>query len=426
MAIRLITKATGRILAKTHCNMFYMGKGNNLYGNPYGIIPTEDEDPLGLVFSESTLTVSVKPGQVYCYGRQCIIDEETQILDMHDWKRTEKCYGVVYLQIDLSDIVEQFCRFDLAYGTENYPDFNQNMNHSNLYKRGNGIYDVPIARFIYSPDGEGGKHFINYMKVIPLLDEQARAVSTNIEKIGGMKIEDAFKNSLSLIKANSADHCESAHTIGDTIIGSHLEKVWTGKRVQFGSYKDTDFIEGTTKNIPVKIDRNHLQRMYIVGKSFVSSDPRRDTYIRFPAQIDRSWFKKENIDILIKLSFSELMFNKEDNIEVQELTIGVPLTEVFNKKTNPVFLDIVIFKQSTLEYYKHIAPLAKITVTNNGIAWNGLFPGTFHYYSSDSTLSITLDSPSIVGSTKDGKWFYGNQGNGIYADFLYKGDVNVS
>lgn len=425
MAIKLITKKTGLLIAKTHCMMFYMGKGNNIYGKPYGIIPTSEEDPLGVTFDETNLTIYVNPGQLYCYGRQCIVSEKTQVFDMHGIL-DGKCYVTLYLRIDLSDIVDQFCKFSIVYGTEAFVDFDLDMKHSNLYKRGDGVYDVPIARFVYTAEAVDGKHFSNYEKIIPVLDEQARAVVTSPLAIGKTPTNEMFSGEKTEVRALQADMAKTTNMIGSTRIYPTIDNVWTAQRVQFGSYKDTDFIEGTIKNIPVKIDKGHLQRMYIVGKSIVSSNPRRDTYIRFPAKIERSWFKKENIDILIKLSFDELMFNKEDNIETQELAIGVPLTEVFNKKTNPVFLDIGIFKQSTLEYYKHIAPLAKITVTNNGIAWNGLFPGTFHYYNSDSTLSITLDSPSIVGSTEDGNWFYGNQGNGIYVDFLYKGDVNVS
>lgn len=424
MAIRLITKTTGRILAKTHCNMFYMGKGNNLYGGPYGIVPTEDDDPLGLVFSESALTVSIKPGQLYCYGRQCIIDEETQILDMHDWKRTDKCYGVVYLQIDLSDIVEQFCRFDLAYGTENYPDFNQSMNRSNLYKRGNGIYDVPIARFIYSPDGEGGKYFTKYEKVIPLLDEQARAGATSIEKIGGTKIESAFDDSLSLIKANNADHSEAAHTFGNVTIDQHLDKVWTGKRERlFTTYSDL-VLSTTEKEAPVKIDFKHLMGAYVTCLHLVSSNPRRDVYLRFPADYLKSHVKEFSLDLLIKFSF---------DIELKKgitYSLGVPVPRTIDIRTfgtadnKKAFFTIQVY-EGTIESDK-VIPLAQMKMDDNGIKWNGLYSSPMTIYWNDMQWGFKLATPSMVTSTESGEWFYGNQGKYVYADFIYRDDVNVS
>lgn len=418
MATRLITKTTGKILATTHCRMFYMAKGNNIDGKPYGIIPTTDDDPLGLVFDEEKLTVSVKPGQAYCYGRQCVVSEKTQVFDMHEYKETEKGFCVVYLRIDLSDIVDQDCRFLFTYGSNTYPDMSL-MFHSNLLKRGNGIYDVPIGRFVFSPGLENGIHFSKYEKTIPVLDQQSRATTDQTDKIGLTKAEKMLKGSKFVIRASKAENAQSATHFGDTEVLPTLDGVWTGKRIQFGKYNAENFLHSTTIKYPLKIDKTHLQRAYISGKSFVTSSPRRDTYVLFPA---KHWPNGKNINIFAKLSFNRLIF-KKDVLDKTDFLLGIIMRDVYLSEGDAVFFDVTLIETSSIP--SNFLELAAIRITNEGITWIGTFNrndlNNFKYQ-----VGLEIGQPSIVGSTKDGKWFYGNQGNGIYADFLYKGDVNVS
>ena len=417
MATRLITKATGRILATTHCRMFYMAKGDNLYGKPYGIIPTTDDDPLGLIFDEDTLMVSVKPGQVYCYGRQCIVTEATQIIDMHEYKETEKGFCVVYLRIDLSDIVDQDCSFAFTYGSNTYPDMSL-MSHSNLLKRGNGIYDVPVGRFVFSPGTEDGTHFSKYEKTIPVLDGQARATTEKTEKIGPTKAEQLLKGSEFIIPALKAENAKCAVYFGDTEITSTLDGVWTGKRLSLGKYSFDDFTHSKTIKYPMKIDKEHLQMAYISGKSFVSSSPRRDTYIRIPA---KHWPGGQSVTILAKLSFS-MQFFKKGSYDRNKLYLGIIFRDVYISEGETVFMDVVAASSPGGTRY---LSLAWIDIADEGITWTGTFSSndldSFKY-----ETGLEIGEPSIVGATEDGTWYYGNQGNGIYADFLYKGDVNVS
>lgn len=412
MAIRLITKTTGNILAPTHCRMFYMAKGNNLEGKPYGIIPTTDDDPLGLVFDEEKLTVSVKPGQVYCYGRQCIITETSKVVDLHDWKQ-EKCFGIVMLRVDISDVVNQFCELKFAAEMNSFPD-TALLNHSNIYQHQSGTYDVPIAQFVYSPDNTVGKRFTNYKRIIPTLTPQARPRTQNILKIGSTNVTQAFSGKVSLIKAKNAEASECALSLANTPISADLDGVWTGMRVQLGKYRAEDFRKGTKNNFPVKIDNEHLVYALLSSASHVGDDPQRDVYLMFPTKIKGSGSQlKSGPNVFAKLDSS-----------IENVTIGsayyltVKINSGLDSGSRALHLNLEFSADKTA------MAIAKVTLLNNALQFEGLFDtdilalvGGYLYY---------LGSPSVVIATKDGNWWYGNGGKGFYADFLYKGDVNVS
>lgn len=421
MAIRLITKKTGRLFAKTHCMMFYMGKGNNIYGKPYGIIPTSEEDPLGLTFDETNLTIYVNPGQVYCYGRQCVVSEKTQVFDMHGIL-DGKCYATLYLRIDLSDIVDQFCTFSLVYGTEAFVDFDLEMKHSNLYKRGNGVYDVPIARFVYTAEAVDGKHFSNYMKTIPVLDEQARAVVTSPLAIGKTSTNEMFSGEKTEVRALQADMAKTTNMIGSTRIYPTIDNVWTAQRVKILNQSAANFKSTTSKTIPIKIDFNHLVKAFISSEHYhyiSSTNTRADICLMMHAK--SGLILKQEADIFFPLKFD------------LELEKNVMYYAGFNRKS--------YFSWTTQKYKTVVIPLSiskeelvnnlfMFKLTDNGIYWKGTYTENTTAEEVDGKIWATLGDISIVtatisdGTVKD--WFYGNQGKSVYVDFLYKGDVNVS
>lgn len=421
MAIRLITKKTGRLFAKTHCMMFYMGKGNNIYGKPYGIIPTSEEDPLGLTFDETNLTIYVNPGQAYCYGRQCIISEKTQVFDMHGIL-DGKCYATLYLRIDLSDIVDQFCTFSLVYGTEAFVDFDLEMKHSNLYKRGNGVYDVPISRFVYTAEAIDGKHFSNYEKLIPVLDEQARAVVDSPLAIGKTPTNEMFSGEKTEVRALQADMAKATNMIGSTRIYPTIDNVWTAQRVKILNQSVANFKSTTSKTIPIKIDFNHLVKAFISSEHYhyiSSTNTRADICLMMHAK--SGLILKQEADIFFPLKFD------------LELEKNVMYYAGFNRGS--------YFSWTTQKYKTVVIPLSiskeelvnnlfMFKLTDNGIYWKGTYTENTTAEEVDGKIWAILGDISIVtatisdGTVKD--WFYGNQGKSVYVDFLYKGDVNVS
>ena len=421
MAIRLITKKTGRLFDRTHCMMFYMGKGNNIEGKPYGIIPTSEDDPLGLTFDETNLTIYVNPGQVYCYGRQCVVSEKTQVFDMHGIL-DGKCYATLYLRIDLSDIVDQFCTFSLVYGTEAYVDFDLEMKHSNLYKRGNGVYDVPIARFVYTAEAVDGKHFSNYEKIIPVLDEQARAVVDSPLAIGKTSTNDMFSGEKTEVRALQADRAKTTNMIGSTRIYPTIDNVWTSQRVKILNQSAANFKTTTSKTIPIKIDSGHLVREFITSEYYSYSNQRRDVCLRFATQVRRptGGVMASSYDVLAKIRFNiDADFKQQKKYYIYlNPTSQLP----FNQKGSVLWELGVSEKEQSIN-------LALVQVTSNGIYWKGLF-GEKHIIEEGSTYYCVLSSPeTVTAEITEGKvvnWFYGNQGKSVYVDFLYKGDVNVS
>lgn len=429
MAIKLITKKTGLLIAKTHCMMFYMGKGNNIYGKPYGIIPTSEEDPLGLTFDETNLTIHVNPGQVYCYGRQCVVSEKTQVFDMHGIL-DGKCYVTLYLRIDLSDIVDQFCKFSIVYGTEAFVDFDLDMKHSNLYKRGDGVYDVPIARFVYTAEAVDGKHFSNYEKTIPILDEQARAVATTPLSIGKTPTNEMFSGERTEVRALQADMAKTTNMIGSTRIYPTIDNVWTAKRVKIINQNSSSFAKTTSKTIPIKIDFNHLQYAFLMSEYYHRTS---SSVLSVCLKIHIDLFNTlghitTSGDVFSKLKFStKLEKGQTYYVYLVNLEITKDTTNLKTDKTSVVNLYI---STRIDPYVGLITTIASFSLTDDGIRWNGEYSPRTDIRNTKGILIGRLGDLSIAtAEITEGKvvnWFYGNQGKSVYVDFLYKGDVNVS
>lgn len=410
MAIRLITKKTGRLFAKTHCMMFYMGKGNNIYGKPYGIIPTSEEDPLGLTFNETNLTIYVNPGQVYCYGRQCVVSEKTQVFDMHGIL-DGKCYVTLYLRIDLSDIVDQFCKFSIVYGTEAFVDFDLEMKHSNLYKRGDGIYDVPIARFVYTAEAVDGKHFSNYEKIIPILDEQARAVVTSPLAIGKTSTNDMFSGEKTEVRALQADKAKATNMIGSTRIYPTIDNVWTAKRVKILDQSDYNFNSTKAITKSIKLDSSRLQYVFLESdclytKTSNGVSKNYNLYMKFETNLTTSILVKLNFGIRMQLG--KKYFLGLDGNNNNRIVNGYPIWKITIKEDRHTSVN-----------------LAWVMLTETGVQWQGLYNIDRREFVSGYYL---IGQPLLIsGFDEDNMVFYeGPRGLNIYLDFLYKGDVNVS
>lgn len=410
MAIRLITKKTGRLSPKTHCMMFYMGKGNNIYGKPYGIIPTSEEDPLGLTFDETNLTIYINPGQAYCYGRQCVVSEKTQVFDMHGIV-DGKCYVTLYLRIDLSDIVDQFCKFSIVYGTEAFVDFDLEMKHSNLYKRGDGIYDVPIARFVYTAEAVDGKHFSNYEKIIPILDEQARAVVTSPLAIGKTPTNEMFSGERTEVRALQADMAKTTNMIGSTRIYPTIDNVWTAKRVKILDQSDYNFNSTKAITKSIKLDSSRLQYVFLESdclytKTSNGVSKNYNLYMKFETNLTTSILVKLNFGIRMQLG--KKYFLGLDGNNNNRIVNGYPIWKITIKEDRHTSVN-----------------LAWVMLTETGVQWQGLYNIDRREFVSGYYL---IGQPLLIsGFDEDNMVFYeGPRGLNIYLDFLYKGDVNVS
>lgn len=410
MAIRLITKKTGRLSPKTHCMMFYMGKGNNIEGKPYGIIPTSEEDSLGLTFDETNLTIYVNPGQVYCYGRQCVVSEKTQVFDMHGIV-DGKCYVTLYLRIDLSDIVDQFCTFSIVYGTEAYVDFDLEMKHSNLYRRTNGVYDVPIAKFVYTAEAVDGKHFSNYEKTIPVLDEQARAAVVSPLAIGKTSTNDMFSGEKTEVRALQADNAKTTNMIGSTRIYPTIDNVWTAKRVKILDQSDYNFNSTKAITKSIKLDSSRLQYVFLESdclytKTSNGVSKNYNLYMKFETNLTTSILVKLNFGIRMQLG--KKYFLGLDGNNNNRIVNGYPIWKITIKEDRHTSVN-----------------LAWVMLTETGVQWQGLYNIDRREFVSGYYL---IGQPLLIsGFDEDNMVFYeGPRGLNIYLDFLYKGDVNVS
>mgnify|MGYP007106418846 FL=1 len=390
--------------------MFYMGKGNNIEGKPYGIIPTSEEDPLGLTFDETNLTIYVNPGQAYCYGRQCVVSEKTQVFDMHGIV-DGKCYVTLYLRIDLSDIVDQFCTFSIVYGTEAYVDFDLEMKHSNLYKRTSGVYDVPIAKFVYTAEAVDGKHFSNYEKTIPVLDEQARAVADSPLAIGKTSTNDMFSGEKTEVRAIQADMAKTTNMIGSTRIYPTIDNVWTAKRVKILDQSDYNFNSTKAITKSIKLDSSRLQYVFLESdclytKTSNGVSKNYNLYMKFETNLTTSILVKLNFGIRMQLG--KKYFLGLDGNNNNRIVNGYPIWKITIKEDRHTSVN-----------------LAWVMLTETGVQWQGLYNIDRREFVSGYYL---IGQPLLIsGFDEDNMVFYeGNRGLNIYLDFLYKGDVNVS
>lgn len=421
MAIRLVTKTGGRLSARVHSAFFHLAKGNSLKEKPYGIVPTKDyDDPFGLVFDNTELKVRIKPGQFSCYGRQCIVTEETEAVRMGDvYLTSDKLYMTVYARIDLNDQVFQKVDIRYAYNTEAHVDFPKQQIAQNLYRKTNGLYDVPLARFVFNqnpttPDG----YFTDYEKVIETFDDESRAATKQTERIGSKSEARLIDNGAFIPKADHANYSKGASLIGDTEISGDLENVWTAKRAPLFLHSAVNFTKGNEINIPLAIDKNHLSRAYLMSDYCKITDERREVCLRFATRVrvPTGGVMPPSSDVLVKLKMNYYVA-----LDYDYYVTVFPKSQIGFNKDGSVFWDLSI---SSKEPFKTLICLAKFRLSESGFHWEGMFDDSFTIQSGGEYYCV-LSAPEIVTSDSSGKWFYGNQGKSVYVDFIYKGGVTL-
>lgn len=424
MAIRLVTKTGRRLSARVHSAFFHLAKGNSLKEKPYGIVPTKDyEDPFGLVFDNTELKVRIKPGQFSCYGRQCIITEETEVVRMGDvYLTSDKLYMTVYARIDLNDQVFQNVELRYAYNTEAHVDFPKRQMAQNLYRKTNGLYDVPLARFVFhqnatTPDG----YFTDYEKVIETFDDESRAATKQTERIGSKSETRLLDNGAFILKADHANHSKGASLIGNTEINGNLDNVWTAKRVKILNQSAANFKSTTSKTIPIKIDFDHLQYAFIISEyyHYVESTGK---HLQICLRL------KVEHPTAVKVAYLFIPLRFSIKMEMNEHYWGfIDKSQLFlwnSQKTREEVANLTISKQLMDSAYIFFA----VTLTQDGIRWNAYYSRGERVYIDGAIWGITRDLDVVTAEIKEGKvvnWFYGNQGKSVYVDFIYKGGVTL-
>lgn len=135
--------------------------------------------------------VYLNPGMLSVYGRQVQLKEKIKVHDFHQDLLASDNYCTLYIEINLSDILNQTVRIVLTSSANDYEyDYGVNGNNrDNLYKYNNGIYRVPIAQFKFRPADSNPFSDLKYL--IQDFDMSARESTRNLREdatITGRKI----------------------------------------------------------------------------------------------------------------------------------------------------------------------------------------------------------------------------------------------
>jgi len=188
MAIRpkLVTKAGGVVVSYHDASLFYATKGDgvdklqeSMPDTPYGIINSKyGQHSLELRFDEEELTCYIKPGVFHVYGRQIEITEELEVYDFHATVESRKMFCTVYAEISLEDYTHQMVSIKLDIAGASFKNFRASGTQDDLYKLDHGVFQVPLARFTYTPVAE--THFQDSARVIPFLADETRNNAKNL------------------------------------------------------------------------------------------------------------------------------------------------------------------------------------------------------------------------------------------------------
>lgn len=162
--ITFINQKGKKVLAYPDTVIFYNGKGNGKIVSidkidfksdiaPFGLIKTGSTQPFKVEFDSAKPIVYLNPGMLSVYGRQVQLKEKIKVHDFSRDSLANDNYCTLYIEINLSDILNQTTRIVLTSSANNY-EYNYGVNGTNkdnLYKYNNGVYRVPIAQFKFKP-----------------------------------------------------------------------------------------------------------------------------------------------------------------------------------------------------------------------------------------------------------------------------------
>lgn len=163
--MKRITKTGTEITANEDARRYYMGNGNvhdlqnGKHEGAFFVVPGTYQNPFAITFGDDfdEYSVSVNPGSRMCYGRLINVSKAERVIDditLDYIDSSAKAYVYIYLRIDLDNLGEENAHFfhkyvkTLGNKKAKYPEIECD---DNLFELGFGIYDIPIASFLYNP-----------------------------------------------------------------------------------------------------------------------------------------------------------------------------------------------------------------------------------------------------------------------------------
>ena len=160
--MKRITKTGTNITANEDARRYYMANGNvhdlqnGKHEGAFFVAPGTYKNPFEIVFGDD-FSISVNAGARMCYGRLIDVNETERVIDditLDYIDSSAKAYVYIYLRVDLDSLGEENAHFfhkyvkTLGNKQAKYPEIECD---DNLFELGFGIYDIPIASFLYNP-----------------------------------------------------------------------------------------------------------------------------------------------------------------------------------------------------------------------------------------------------------------------------------
>ena len=468
--ITFINQKGKKVLAYPDTVIIYNGKGNGKIVSidkidfksdiaPFGLIKTGSTQPFKVEFDSAKPIVYLNPGMLSVYGRQVQLKEKIKVHDFSRDSLANDNYCTLYIEINLSDILNQTTRIVLTSSANNY-EYNYGVNSTNkdnLYKYNNGVYRVPIAQFKFKPIDNP---FSDLKYLIQDFDMGARESDINLsdnssitgkkvvnevftkENINGKaslrfngiadnkKALEAYENEKSHTK-NSASYSWARQSLGfgGIKINSSLSNLITIKRVKLSDIYSgfaTKSMNGT--RVYCGIDWNHLKtiRLWFTNnnaKAKVSYQAKE--VASFGGIIYSSY--DASMDFLKKDYYPRI----EDN-KVSIALVGNYATYGFGSFEVRLSIDdcpreykgqgngwdeyLQTYGIPIVQYQFTAQPFMYLTIEGN--------------YASFKTIGTTREYSTYLGGVNWSWYIYKdieitNAAGALYADFIYQGDVNI-
>lgn len=492
--VNFINRKGTKVLAYSDTVIFYNGKGNGKIESqdkidpssekaPFGLIKTGNNQPFQVEFDSSNSAIYLNPGMLSVYGRQVQIKERIKVHGFRQDSLASKNYCTLYIEINLSDILNQTVRVVLTSSANGYEyDYGVNgSNRDNLYKYNNGIYRVPIAQFKFIPMDSNPFSDLKYL--IQDFDMSARESTRNLREdatITGRKIiGDLAKKELHpyeddlrfLVKADNQEALNSyenekvhnryspgyswakeSRSFGGVRIGSDLSNLITISRVKICDITNNfgrKAFSGTSIN--TKIDWNHLKAVNIF---MARADSLKLTCKYYSKKVStfgaisyinlNPFDSNANGSRLTIIEKNYLVKKRENKNKIKMSLVGFfgGFEHVYNAKDYEVnldFYDATDADISDTDAFQALIPGVDIVsawvhagrrkymdmlIENNRIEFTGYGDSAEQSQYIGISLIGPIPGPNYIW------WGYpelevNNATGALYADFIYQGDVNI-
>jgi len=470
-SLRIINKKEEKVLSSTDCALFYLGRGNDnssAEGKPTGIVNSSYTTPFALVFDNANLKVYLNPGIAQIYGRQIELNAQMEAYDFHATALAARIYCNIYLELNLEDSVNQKVTLKMSLNGGNYKNFFTNGIQDNLQKLGHGVYQAPLNHFIYTPGEE--EPFSDEGFDMVILDGECRQSTRSLDdeslindvpvptlgtvEDGIFKFEHA-DNSNGIAWYESSDKKETSpgYSVADgteriglgegsTSIDSQISGLQTVARIKLCNITNLFGMESCDIRVRLSIDWAHIQaiRLWFKNPNFKCRGKYRGS-------------KTSTLGIpgWINQIICDTDINAEDNGgEYRDKVFIHDYWLQFNEGANgtqPLYLNGDFHHEG---YSKSYLTLQSARGDNNYIDVTGIPLGSYirgtHTY---ATIQITKESATrgmfrVKGEPGTGDlswwiafldWGYYNYfsldsveraGGEVWADFIYKGNVDLT